>query len=98
MHTDITIQDYDCSIRNNVINIYLQIKVANKLAGDRLSIMKYAYAPITKYKIFTFAIASYPYTPLTSVASYWIDSKGVVTLYGTLPEGSYYMTSEYVVR
>lgn len=101
MHTDITIQDYDCSIRNNVINIYLQIKVANKLAGvsgTSLSIMKYAYAPTTKYKIFTFTIASFPYTPLTSVASYWIDSRGVVTLYGTLPEGSYYMASEYVVR
>lgn len=101
LHTDITIKNYECSIRNNVINIYLQIKVANKLSGagsDGLSIMKYAYAPITKYKICTFTISAVPYTPLTSGASYWIDSSGVVMLYGTLPAGDYYMTSEYVVR
>lgn len=101
LHTDITIQDYECSIRNNVINIYFRITVANKLSGagsDGLSIMKYAYAPTTKYKICTFTITSVPYTPLTSGASYWIDSSGVVMLYGTLPAGSYYMTSEYVVR
>lgn len=101
LHTDITIQDYSCSIRNNVINIYLQINVANKLAGDvvtKLPIMKYAYVPTVKYKFFTFTIAYFPYTPLTSGASYWIDSNGVVTLYGTLSAGSYYMASEYVVR
>lgn len=101
LHTDITIKDYECSIRNNVINIYFRITVANKLSGagsDGLSIMKYAYAPTTKYKICTFTTTSVPYTPLTSGASYWIDSSGVVMLYGTLPAGSYYMTSEYVVR
>ena len=101
LHTDITIQEYDCSIRNNVVNIYLQIKVANTLSGAGaagLSIMKYAYAPTTKYKICTFTTAYVPYTPLTSGASYWISSSGTVMLYGTLPAGNYYMESEYVVR
>lgn len=101
LHTYITIVQYDCSIRNNVVDIYLQIKVANTLSGSGsagLSIMKYAYAPATEYKICTFTTASVPYTPLTSGASYWIASSGVVMLYGTLPVGNYYMTSEYVVR
>lgn len=101
LHNDITVVQCDCAIKNNVISIYTQIKVANQLAGPSttgISIMTYSYTPITKYKICTFTHAESPFLPLTTGASYWIDSSGVVHLYGTLPAGNYYMASEYVIR
>ena len=93
-----TIVIEQCSIRKNGnrMEVFLLISVTKDISSKNIVLMKTKYPCKTTYQVLDIFKGEEPYLPVSD-STIWLAKYGLITLYGSLKQGKYYVQGSYFI-